>query len=201
MKTLQSEASSSPAVHCQNISSQLSQLIGHLEADTRRVNDQRFRALLEKSAEVLKSLRTLFERFGSSDQGNRTNQSGAAGRASRGESRNSAATGKSSETGRSLRRPKVNARASQAGGQKNNGPQGEARPAKVVQPFQKGATSTAKPEPMPATSRPYDPDETAAKAQQQRKEARAPRMPGGHGAPKPMPPQSGKPIWDKPHSS
>ena len=56
MKSPQSEASPSPQVHSANIQRELSQLIAHLEADTRRVKDQRFRGLLEKSAEVLKGL-------------------------------------------------------------------------------------------------------------------------------------------------
>ena len=46
-----------------------------------------------------------------------------------------------------------------------------------------------------------DPDEVAAKAEQQKKAARAPQQPHGNNAPKPKPPESGKPIWDKPHSS
>jgi hypothetical protein len=35
---------------------------------------------------------------------------------------------------------------------------------------------------------------------QQKKEARAPKLPV-KGAPKPKPPETGKPLWDKPHSS
>src|SRR5687768_289495 len=68
MKPPQSENSSSPRVHSENIQRELSQLINHLEADTHRVTDRRFRGLLEKSAEVLKDLRSLFERFGPGDQ-------------------------------------------------------------------------------------------------------------------------------------
>lgn len=44
------------------------------------------------------------------------------------------------------------------------------------------------------------PGGTTAKATQQKKEARAPRV-SAKTAPKPTPPESGKPIWDKPHSS
>jgi hypothetical protein len=40
----------------------------------------------------------------------------------------------------------------------------------------------------------------AAKAQQQKKAARAPQLPGKT-APKAAPAESGKPLWDKPHSS
>lgn len=50
--------------------------------------------------------------------------------------------------------------------------------------------------PVPAPS----PGEAAAKALQQKNAARAPHLPGKN-APKPAPPESGKPIWDKPHSS
>jgi hypothetical protein len=38
-----------------------------------------------------------------------------------------------------------------------------------------------------------------AKVAQQRKEARLPQVPA-KSAPKPMPPESGKPLWDRPHS-
>jgi hypothetical protein len=43
------------------------------------------------------------------------------------------------------------------------------------------------------------PDEVAAKNEQQKREARAPHTGGENGHPIPAP-QSGKPIWDKPHS-
>jgi hypothetical protein len=43
------------------------------------------------------------------------------------------------------------------------------------------------------------PDEVAAKNLQQKKEARASHVAGENGHPM-VPPQSGKPIWDKPHS-
>ena len=46
-----------------------------------------------------------------------------------------------------------------------------------------------------------DPDELAAKAAQQKKDARAPQQSHGADAPKPKPPESGKPVWDRPHSS
>ncbi|HEX2860716.1 MAG TPA: hypothetical protein VHN79_03710 [Lacunisphaera sp.] len=54
------EDSPSPAVHSAHIRSQLGALIGHLDADRDRVDDPRFRALLQVSAEVLKGIRTLF---------------------------------------------------------------------------------------------------------------------------------------------
>ncbi len=46
-----------------------------------------------------------------------------------------------------------------------------------------------------------DPDEQAAKAEQRKKAARAPQQTHGQDAPKAIPPQSGKPVWDQPHSS
>jgi hypothetical protein len=42
--------------------------------------------------------------------------------------------------------------------------------------------------------------EPAAKFSQQKKDARAPKTPAKN-APRPTPPESGKPLWDKPHSS
>ena len=45
-----------------------------------------------------------------------------------------------------------------------------------------------------------DPDDLAAKVEQQKKDARAPQRPIKR-APKAKPPESGKPVWDKPHSS
>lgn len=46
-----------------------------------------------------------------------------------------------------------------------------------------------------------DPAEAKAKAEQQKKAARAPQVPHGNEAPKVKPPESGKPVWDQPHSS
>jgi hypothetical protein len=45
------------------------------------------------------------------------------------------------------------------------------------------------------------PDELAAKAAQQKQAARSPQLQHGHNAPKAAPTESGKPLWDKPHSS
>ena len=47
---------------------------------------------------------------------------------------------------------------------------------------------------------PAIPEEDAIKAALQKREARAPILPHNT-APKPKPPESGKPLWDKPHSS
>ena len=47
----------------------------------------------------------------------------------------------------------------------------------------------------------HHPDAAAAKAEQQKQVARAPIQPHGKEAPKTKPTESGKPVWDKPHSS
>ncbi len=44
------------------------------------------------------------------------------------------------------------------------------------------------------------PDDASARALQQKNAARAPQLPDARSAHPPTPPQSGKPIWDKPHS-
>jgi hypothetical protein len=44
------------------------------------------------------------------------------------------------------------------------------------------------------------PGEITAKTLQRKKEARSPQFPDAKSAHPPTPPQSGKPIWDKPHS-
>lgn len=54
---------------------------------------------------------------------------------------------------------------------------------------------------MDNTSKPQDPADVAAKAEQQKKDARAPQQPSTPDAAKAKPPESGKPVWDKPHSS
>ncbi len=46
-----------------------------------------------------------------------------------------------------------------------------------------------------------DPAETEAKAEQQKRAARAPQQPPSAVEAKPKPPQSGKHVWDQPHSS
>jgi hypothetical protein len=50
-------------------------------------------------------------------------------------------------------------------------------------------------------TKPQDPDDKAAKAKQQKEAARAPQKAHQPDAAKPKPPESGKPVWDKPHSS
>lgn len=54
---------------------------------------------------------------------------------------------------------------------------------------------------MPTHPEKTDPAAANAKAEQQKKEARAPQVAKQPDAAKPTPPQSGKPVWDKPHSS
>ena len=44
------------------------------------------------------------------------------------------------------------------------------------------------------------PEQDAIKAALQKREARAPQLPS-HTGPKPTPPETGKPLWNKPHSS
>jgi hypothetical protein len=57
------ESSSSPIVHSGHIRRQLSNVIDHLNADLTRVDDLRFRALLEVSAEMLKGVRSAFASY------------------------------------------------------------------------------------------------------------------------------------------
>jgi len=61
---MKTEASTSPAVHSQNIQKMLTQIIDHAREDIERVTDPKFQALLETSAEVLGGLRTAFRHFG-----------------------------------------------------------------------------------------------------------------------------------------
>jgi hypothetical protein len=217
MKTPPSEASPSPSVHSRNIQRELTQLIAHLEADTKRVDDRRFRALLEKSTEVLKGLRTLFERFGPSGpatpeakvalakngkKDSAPTSSNAAGKASP-----SAKSLGGSRSGKPAQSTKGNASAAATKSGAVKSAKDATAPAKSAtqsakistEAVKSGGITTAKPLPMPPP-KPQDPDEIATKARLQRQAARAPRMPG-HSAPKPTPAQSGKPIWDKPHSS
>lgn len=59
----ESEKSSSPVLHSQHIRAELSRLVEHLNADLTRVDDLRFRALLEVSAEMLKGVRAAFAQY------------------------------------------------------------------------------------------------------------------------------------------
>ncbi len=60
------ESSPSPSVHSENIQRLLSDLIAHMRKDVEVVDEPRFEALLETSAEVLAGLRTAFDHY---DQG------------------------------------------------------------------------------------------------------------------------------------
>jgi hypothetical protein len=63
MKTSTDESSSDPAVHCQNLSRELSELADHLRRDIERVNEPQFKALCETSAEVVGALRKSFDHY------------------------------------------------------------------------------------------------------------------------------------------
>src|SRR5687767_607009 len=158
MKSPQSEASPSPQVHSANIQRELSQLIDHLEADTRRVKDQRFRGLLDKSAEVLKGLRTLFERFGSGDQAS-GNKSAPEVRAAKGGARTPPASGKQQENKKSAKSGRGEA-SNRSTDKKNSKANGDARPAKPGEGGQENATGAQSPEqetpvkPEPAAAMP-----------------------------------------------
>jgi hypothetical protein len=57
------ESSPNSSVHSQNIQRMLSGLIVHLRQDYVVINEPRFGALLETSAEVLAGLKTAFEHY------------------------------------------------------------------------------------------------------------------------------------------
>jgi len=63
------ESSGEPRVHSENIQHRLTDLIDHLHTDIERVNEPRFQALLETSAEVISGLRTAFRHY---DEGKET---------------------------------------------------------------------------------------------------------------------------------
>lgn len=65
----------------------------------------------------------------------------------------------------------------------------------------RGASTTVADHPATAPASPKaDPDAEKAKETQQKKVARAPKVPAKT-APKGKPAETGKPLWDKPHSS
>jgi len=61
--------------------------------------------------------------------------------------------------------------------------------------------NAAKAEAEPIESARPDPLETAAKSAQLKHAASAPRMPTHRNAPRSAPTESGKPLWNQPHSS
>jgi hypothetical protein len=210
MKSPFSDVSKSVRVNSENIQHELSQVIVHLEATTRRVADARFLKIAMKSTEVLKGLRTLFERLGAEDQTQRTERSSSTAREAKGSERSGEVAGKkSTKPGRKLARSAKPASSPAASSGKKPVTAPDPSIAKVGTRTRKPAPSVPAPEPaaqstsLPpvAAPKPEDPDDVAAKARLQQKEARAPQRPGGRAAPRPLPPQSGKPTWSKPHSS
>lgn len=67
--TTPTESTADPRVHSENIRHQLTALIDHLHTDIERVNEPRFQALLETSAEVLTGLKAAFTHY---DEGKET---------------------------------------------------------------------------------------------------------------------------------
>jgi hypothetical protein len=57
------ENSSEPSVHSRHMQKMLADLIEHLRKDADRVQEPRFQALLETSAEVLTGLKTAFAHY------------------------------------------------------------------------------------------------------------------------------------------
>jgi hypothetical protein len=68
MKSPTNETSADPRVHCENLKRQLTELAEHLRKDVERVDDARFKALCETSAEVVLGLRKAFEDYGKGDE-------------------------------------------------------------------------------------------------------------------------------------
>jgi len=62
MKTT-SGKTTDPFVHSQNIQDELTELIDHMRKDVNRVEEPKYQALLETSAEVLCGLRTAFSHY------------------------------------------------------------------------------------------------------------------------------------------
>lgn len=189
-----------------------------------RVDDPRFRGLLGKSADILKGLRTLFERFepASAPSGSQGKQSSERQRkqpaptpsstkgphdATHSPKGNSADgggdrwnAGRSRPTKADGRAPAVSARTSRFSSPPPEGKRAT-RAKDTAAPSNKSGEGSA--QAKPAASNGGEPQPLAvrnAKLADQRKRARAPMMPPKT-APKPMPPHSGKPIWAKPHSS
>lgn len=211
MKSPLSDASKSVRVNSEGIQQELARVIARLEEATRRVADARFRKIAMKSTEVLKGLQTLFQRLGSEDdKAKRAERSDSVAPDAKPSGRSSEVAGKESTKSakKSSRSAKQNSSIASSP-EKKSAPIPDPSIAKAGTRGRKKATSVSAPEsaapaisaPPVATLKPEDPDEIAAKARLQQQEARAPKRPGGRAAPRPMPPQSGKPIWSKPHSS
>lgn len=61
---MKTENTSDPRVHQENIQQKLEELIQHTREDIERVDEPRFQALLETTAEVLTGLKTAFQHYG-----------------------------------------------------------------------------------------------------------------------------------------
>ncbi len=57
------ETSADPMVHSEHMQKQLQDLIDHARKDVNRVEEARFQALLETTAEVLTGLKTAFHHY------------------------------------------------------------------------------------------------------------------------------------------
>ncbi len=207
MKSPRSEASSSVRLTSESIQRELAQLIVHLEGSTRGVDDARFRKIALKSTEVLKGLRTLFERLGSEAQTASPKRAEVIARDAKTKGRASAVA-EALDTKKSAKKPTPPTKSNGVVATPKKDPVPVATPSAPKADLRGGKNVIPSPAPAPAlpngitpAAKPTDPDEIAAKARLQRQQARAPQRPGGQAAPKPLPPQSGKPIWSKPHSS
>lgn len=61
---MKDESSSEPRVQSENIQRQLDELIRHAREDIAKVDEPRFQALLETTAEVLTGLKTAYQHYG-----------------------------------------------------------------------------------------------------------------------------------------
>ena len=60
---MKTEATADTKIHSENIQKMLTQVIDHTRQDIERVEDPRFEALLETTAEVLTGVRTAFQHY------------------------------------------------------------------------------------------------------------------------------------------
>ena len=60
---MKTETSSDPSVHSQNVQRRLDELIHHTREDVERVQEPRFQALLETTAEVLTGLKKAYQDY------------------------------------------------------------------------------------------------------------------------------------------
>ena len=70
---MESSSSSDPKFHTKQVESKLSELIDHLRADIKKMNEPKAQALFETAAEVLSGLRKAFADYqAGTEQGMRT---------------------------------------------------------------------------------------------------------------------------------